>query len=138
MTEEGPMIESRAEPVQLRAGDFLPSFTSETLDGREVPDTQLWQRRNVVLLVAPREAVATQSSYMSSLDRRISELKPSDTSLVISHQPIVGVPRYTIVIADRWGEIVHLAHFPSATWPPIDDVVEWVEFIRAQCPECPP
>jgi hypothetical protein len=132
------MIESRAEPAQLRAGDFLPSFTSETLDGREVPDTQLWQRRNVVLLVAPQEAIATQSSYMTLLERRISELRPSDTSLVISHQPIAGVSLHSIVIADRWGEIVHLAHLPSGTWPSIDDVVEWVEFIRAQCPECPP
>jgi hypothetical protein len=138
MTEKGSTIESKAESVPLRAGDFLPSFTSETLDGRQMPDTQLWQRRNVVLLVAPREAIATQSSYMSSLDRRVSELKPSDTSLVISHQPIAGVAMPSIVIADRWGEIVHLAHFPSGSWPSIDDIVEWVEFIRAQCPECPP
>ena len=88
---EGPTIEAKAESVQLRPGDFLPSFTSETLDGRQVPDTQLWQRRNVVLLVAPRAAIAAQSSYLSSLDRRVSDLKPSDTSFVISHQPIAGV-----------------------------------------------
>jgi hypothetical protein len=136
MSEEPRTSESQA--AQLQAGDCLPAFTSETLDGREVPDTQLWQRRNVVLLVAPREVIATQSSYVASLDRRISELKPSDTSLVISHQPIAGVAMRSLVIADRWGEIVHLAHVPSGNWPSIDDVIEWVEFIRAQCPECPP
>jgi hypothetical protein len=23
-------------------------------------------------------------------------------------------------------------------WPPADDILDWVEFVRAKCPECPP
>jgi hypothetical protein len=48
---------------------------------------------------------------------------------VISHHAINGVPMNSLVIADRWGEVVHTAQLASnpTDWPSIDEVVEWVE-----------
>jgi hypothetical protein len=70
----------------------------------------------------------------------LAELKPDDTSLVISDHAVNGVLLDSVVIADRWGEIVHIQGLSPdlAIWPSIDDVLEWVEFIRVKCPECPP
>lgn len=125
---------------RLRPGDLVSHFEGVTLEGRDVPHEELWQHRNVVLFVVPTELGTAASSYLTALEGRLSELKPSDTSLVLSRHAIDGVPMNTLVIADRWGEVVHLSQLGSdpTGWPSIDGVVEWVEFIRVKCPECPP
>jgi hypothetical protein len=33
--------------------------------------------------------------------------------------------------------LVRLTPDPAA-WPSIDDIIAWMEFIGAKCPECPP
>jgi len=46
-----------------------------------------------------------------------------------------------VVIADRWGEIVHIAsppHGQASQLPNVDEVLSWIRFVRIQCPECPP
>jgi hypothetical protein len=138
--EDGePSVEKTGTP-RLRPGDILPSYTAVTLQGDEVPYEKLWQHSNVVLFVLSVELSAAASSYLAALDGRVNELKPYDTFLIISHHPIAGVPENSLVIADRWGEIAHVADLESdpTDWPSIADIVEWVEFIRMQCPECPP
>ena len=124
----------------LHPGDLLSHFEGQTIDGREVPYHELWQRRNLVLFVVSPELQVAASSYLMALECRLSELKPSDTSLIISHCAIYGAPMKRLVIADRWGEVAHAAELTSdpVGWPSIDDVVEWVEFVRMKCPECPP
>jgi hypothetical protein len=135
-----PTGETIDKRERLRPGNLVSNFDGVTHDGREVPYEELWQRRNFVLFVVPAELGATASSYFSALERRLADLKPADTSLVLSHQPINGVGMNGLVIADRWSEVVHAADLASdpASWPSIDDIVEWVEFIRSKCEECPP
>jgi hypothetical protein len=124
----------------LRPGDLIPRFDGATVDGREVPYEQLWQHRNVVLFVLSESVSAAARPYLGAMERRLSELKPQDTTLVVLGQRIEGVPLSSVAIADRWGEIVHIQELENdpATWPPIDDIADWVEFIRVKCPECPP
>ena len=121
-------------------GDLIPRFDGAAVDGRDVPYEELWQHRNIVLFVLAGDLAARASAYLRALDFRLSELKPPDTSLVIVDHIMDGPPMNSVVIADRWAEIVHieqLAADPRA-WPSSDDILEWVEFIRVKCPECPP
>lgn len=46
-----------------------------------------------------------------------------------------------VVVADRWGEILHIASQSAADLsrlPSVDELLSWVQFARMQCPECPP
>jgi hypothetical protein len=123
----------------LNTGDLLPRFDAAAVDGRAVPYEQLWQHRNIVLFAIPAELAGAASSYLRALDSRLAALRPSDTSLVISDH-VDGLPSKSVAIADRWGEIVHIEPLPAdrAAWPPGDDILEWVDFIRMKCEECPP
>jgi hypothetical protein len=124
----------------MNPGDLLPHFEGATINGRETPYKELWQHRNLVLLVLPAEAVTRGMPYLRALENRLAELKPPDASLLISRRPIGDVETHSLVIADRWGEIVHLVRLTPdpAAWPSIDDIIAWMEFIGAKCPECPP
>jgi hypothetical protein len=42
-----------------------------------------------------------------------------------------------VLLADRWGEIVHLtAASESARSPAPGELIEWLEYIQNRCPEC--
>lgn len=124
----------------LRRGDLITHFDGTDVDGRGVPYDQLCQHRNVVLFVLSKYLAAAASTYLRALEVRLSELKPPDTSLVISDHALADLPQPSIAISDRLGEIVHIEQLAAEPerWPPIDEILEWVEFIRVRCPECPP
>lgn len=124
----------------LRRGDLIPRFEGAASDGRPIEYDRVWQQRNVVLFALPAGRDAAASRYLTALERGLTELKPADTSLVVSNSPIAGLPPNTLAIADRWGEIAHIERLASdcSSWPSIDDILEWVEFVRMKCPECPP
>jgi hypothetical protein len=124
----------------LHRGNLLPRFDGTTVQGRRLEHEQLWQHRNVVLFVLTANLHDAARAYLGALDMRLSELKPDDTSLVISDHAVDGVPLDGVVIADRWGEIVYIQGLSPnlAVWPSIDDLLDWVEFVRVKCPECAP
>jgi hypothetical protein len=124
----------------LSPGDLIPTFEGETVDGHRLRYEEVWQRRNLVLFVLSATARAEASSYIADVQARLSPLRPDDTTLVISDHKINGVPLDTVVVADRWGEIAYIQDLASdpAEWPSVDEILEWVEFIRVRCPECPP
>ena len=96
--------------------------------------------RNVVLFVVTADLSAAASPYLTPLESRLSELKPDDISLVVVNHSIDGLPLNSVIIVDRWAEIAHLERLASdhEAWPSIADMLEWVQFIRVECPECPP
>ncbi len=59
----------------------------------------------------------------------------SAAEVVVTTSAIEGVPQPGAVVADRWGEIHHVTTI-DPTAPDLDDLVEWVRFVRMQCPEC--
>jgi hypothetical protein len=124
----------------LSPGDLIPFFEGETIDGRRLRYEEVWQRRNVILFVLSATARAEASVYLSGVQARVSELRPDDTTLVVCDRKINGVPLDGVVVADRWGEIAYIRELTShpGEWPSVNEILEWVEFIRVKCPECPP
>lgn len=125
--------------VRVRTGELVPHFEATTIDGAHVRYADLWQQRNLVLYSLPRGTVAAARGYLDELRSRIAQLRPDDVTLVASEGSIPRIPESSLLICDRWGEIEHVASLSDdmQRWPAIDDIIEWLEFIRSKCPECP-
>jgi hypothetical protein len=93
----------------------------------------------VVLLLVPPGATGRAGGYLDALRARIAQLRPDDVTLVATEDAGSRLPPSTLLICDRWGEIEHVAPLSDDVqrWPDIDEIVEWLEFIRSKCPECP-
>jgi hypothetical protein len=125
--------------VRVRTGELVPHFEAMTMDGAQVRYADLWQQRNLVLYSVPRGALPEARDYLDALRSRIAQLRPDDVTLVTIEGAVPRVPESSLLICDRWGEIEHVASLSDdvQSWPAIDDIVEWLEFIRSKCPECP-
>jgi hypothetical protein len=129
-----------ATRTEARLG-YVPHFDVTTVSGQRVEYDQIWQRRNLVLLVAcpPEREAALQ--WASQLDARRPEFEDAETTVVVTTEAVPGLSPPQVVVADRWGEILHLETPPAgdlSQFPHIDEVLSWVRFARIQCPECPP
>jgi hypothetical protein len=50
---------------------------------------------------------------------------------------VPGVQAPGALIADRWGEIIHItAVAESAQSPAAEDLLGWLEYVQNRCPEC--
>jgi hypothetical protein len=69
------------------------------------------------------------------------EFEQADTSVVVTSDGVRGFVAPGVVIADRWGEILHAASPPGGDLtqlPTVSELLSWVRFAQIQCPECPP
>lgn len=120
----------------LQRGDLLPHFAVRTVDGGTLAYSTIWQRRNLVLLLIGTDPEATNRAR-SAVESRKCDFATADTEIVITADAIDGLPARGCVIADRWGEIVHMASVgPTTTFPPVDELLEWVSYTQMRCPEC--
>jgi hypothetical protein len=129
-----------ATRTEARLG-YVPHFDVITLAGQRVRYQEIWQRRNLVLvIVSPREREAAVL-YASQLEGRRNEFEEAETTVVVTADIVPGLSAPRVVIADRWGEILHI-EAPVAgdvsTLPNVEELLSWVRFARIQCPECPP
>ncbi len=77
--------------------------------------------------------------YAAQLLRREPDFAAEEAALVISADPVERFPRRGVVVADRWGEVVYSREAEAgADLPAVEDLLDWVRFLRSQCPECPP
>lgn len=119
----------------LKPGDILPHFTVTDLEGRTVDYSSIWQRRNLVLVMLPDDSPSSRD-YAEQLASR-AKAQSEDTSWIVTRNRVEGLPYPGAIVADRWGELIHVApaadvaHLPSP-----DDLAEWVEYVRYRCPEC--
>jgi hypothetical protein len=126
----------------LQPGDRMPFFEIATRMGAAASYREHWQRRNVVLVVVP--ATATWNAYVERLERRGADIARHDAVLIITAEPIPGLPPASVAIADRWGELHYVAAAgpaPSAaaeasSLPDAGGILEWLEYIQHRCPEC--
>ena len=119
----------------LQNNDPVPHFVIRAHDGGLVDYSTIWQRRNL-LLVAIDSATASER-YVSELAHRIPEFEEQETTVVITHDGIAGLPTPGLIVADRWGEIIHLVTPKTASdFPTADQLLPWVEAIEYGCPEC--
>jgi hypothetical protein len=127
---------------RLDSGQQLPHFVVATLGGERVDYRDIWQRRNLLLVALDSGGPSDRATaeYVAALQALAPMLHANDTQLLVTADPIGGVEPNSIVIADRWGEIMHVANGRSGArgLPPVADLLEWLNYVRIQCPECPP
>ena len=129
-----------AARTETRFG-YVPHFEVTTIDEDRVLYREIWQRRNLVLvLVAPDQRGAAER-YAQQLTDRQHEFEDAETSIVVTADSLPGLPPPRVVIADRWGEILHIASAPGGDVSQllsVEEALTWVRFAQIQCPECPP
>ena len=124
-----------AETKTVERGDRVPDFDVKTLGGDVFSYTTIWQQKNLVLVVLPAEG--TDSAYASELSARTSEFHDGKSACIVTREPVAGVPAPSPLVADRWGEIVHVAapaHVEDL--PTVSELLEWIDYVEQRCPEC--
>jgi hypothetical protein len=127
-------------PIKPALG-YVPHFDVTTVDGQRVPYQALWQRRNLLLIIVRPDQRESAVQYASLLAARRDEIEQAETTVVVTTDAVQGLPPPRVVVADQWGEVFYSASPPSADvsqFPPVDELLSWLQFVRMQCPECPP
>jgi hypothetical protein len=139
MARPAPMTLHVGQEVSpmLQTGDLVPHFAVTTFSGESFDYSDIWQRKNLVLVLLPHANSAATTKFVDQLIAQMSELTTDDSACVITRDGISGVQRPGIVVADRWGEIHHVADGKTVDdLPGPDDVIEWLRYVQHQCPEC--
>jgi hypothetical protein len=123
----------------LSEGHTLPHVCFRTLAGRTIDYTELWQKRALALVMLDADRVEPWRSFSCSVLAREDELDALETTLVVTREPVPGLASPVMLVADRWGEIVHLRPLTftgAAVEPTADDLVRWAAGVLHRCPEC--
>jgi hypothetical protein len=124
-----------ADVNPLQAGGAVPHFVVRRLDGSVVDYRSIWQHRNLVLVTLPR--TPADDRYATEMAERKSAFDEQESTCVITREDIPGLPAPALLVADRWGEIVHVVMPQAATGlPSADLLLQWLEAIEYRCPEC--
>ena len=116
--------------------DPVPHFTVRTCDGSTIAYSTIWQQQHLVLITLPEKPTSDGADYVSRVTERLKTVR-DDTALVITRDPIIGLPGPGVLIADRWGEIAEVFHASQvALLPAPESLLEWIEHVRQRCPEC--
>ena len=119
----------------LQIGGAVPHFVVRGHDGSVIGYSTIWQRRNLVLVAITSAKDSEQ--YVSELLRRTPAFSEHETTVVVTPGRISGLATPGLVVADRWGEIVHIVTPKAVTdLPPPTTLLQWVEAIEYRCPEC--
>jgi hypothetical protein len=125
---------------------MLRDLAAHTLEGQPVQLSDLRGRRNLVLIFAGTDA--EEGRLISELQACGEAVREEEAVAAVfaAADPDArawygalagdGTPRAALYVSDRYGEIYFAAHpergqaLPSAA-----EVLEWLRFINAQCPE---
>jgi hypothetical protein len=125
------------EVNMLQRGDSVPHFEVRRLEGEPFRYSAIWQRKNLLLVAIPTLDSEPTSAYAAEVIARVREFGDPDFECVITQDRVPGVSAPAIVVADRWGEIVFAVEKPDvADLPPPQELMEWLNYVRNQCPEC--
>src|SRR3712207_4999959 len=116
--------------AMLQRGDSIPHFEARTVRGELFSYSTIWQRRNVVLVTLPAEESEALRSYVSRVMARQPEFSAIDSECVVTRDRVSGVPSPGVVVADRWGEVVHLAsasQVEELTSP--EELLDWLDYL---------
>jgi hypothetical protein len=125
----------------LGKGDLFPHVTVRRLDGREFSYADVWQRRSLLLVSLPAATPSPDSpddlEYLARLSANREAFDEYGAEVVATRDTVPGLPSPSILVADRWGEIVAVKHADRASeLPPVEELVDWVRFVAQACPEC--
>jgi hypothetical protein len=116
--------------VILQRGHSVPFFDIEAADGTRRSYRDLWQRRSLLLVSVPAPGLDA-----AQLTARLREKVGDDAEVIVSAETVEGLPRPGVLVADRWGEIVHVAPLDPAAVD-VEDLAAWVRYVQIKCPEC--
>ena len=147
------------------SGHHLQPFTLPDATGRTVQLWQYLQRSNVMLFFHHGVNCAACEAFLQELAAQLDAYRQEETAVVaigpdepaenrhlaarLGHPfPFLSDPAgrviaqqgfvtSSLIIADRWGEI-WAAWLGGTTHqlPSEQDILQWLSFIEAQCPEC--
>lgn len=119
----------------LQRGDAVPHAEVRTIEGALFRYATIWQRRNLLLVVLP--ASAAGDTYAAEVSSRGGEFRDLATECVITRDSVPGLAGPAVLVADRWGEIVHVAATARvAELPAPEALLEWLDYLERRCPEC--
>jgi hypothetical protein len=121
----------------LQRGDSIPHFEVKRFGGERFGYSTIWQRRNLVLLAIPAAESEAPGAYISLLMALRSEFSAKEAECVVTGDRVPGIQSPAVVVADRWGEIVHVAtaaQVDDLTSP--EELLDWVDYLERRCPEC--
>ena len=80
---------------------------------------------------------AACEAYIAQLTVQIAAFACRNSECVITRDHVPGISSPSVVVADKWGEIVYVATTSDvAALPPAQELVDWVSYLQIQCPEC--
>jgi peroxiredoxin len=121
----------------LQRGDLVPHFEVKTVEGELFSYSTIWQRRHLVLIAIRAAESEVPETNVSELMARKSEFTAKDAECVVTADRVPGIRSPAVVVADRWGEIVHVAttsQVEDLTSP--EELLDWVDYLARRCPEC--
>src|SRR5688572_10298742 len=115
----------------------VPMFTvTDAFDGTRVAYEEVWQRR-ILLLVTMPPGDTTGAAYGATVAAHAGVLEGDDVRVIVTCDPIAGMPSPGVLVADRWGGISDdQAAARVADLPAADDIIEWLRYVQSRCPEC--
>jgi len=120
----------------LKQGDLLPHFSVTDLSGRRVDYASIWQRKPLVLVMLS-DTGPSSHAYAEHVITRARDSKDGDVAWLVTSDRIAGLPSPVAIVADRWGELIHVAHAADiAHLPRPEELLEWIDFLQHRCPEC--
>ncbi|HEX2311892.1 MAG TPA: hypothetical protein VHH91_14365 [Vicinamibacterales bacterium] len=118
----------------LQPHDQVPHFVVTDVGGRTVTYAAIWQHAHLVL-VSLGNAEAPDERLHLYVDK-IRAWAADDLACVVTRDAVPGLPSPGAIVADRWGEIVHVTRVEPRSLPSAENLGEWVAYLRIQCPEC--
>ena len=121
----------------LERGDSVPHFEVRGLDGEPFTYSTIWQHKNLLLVTIPTIDSESTSAYAADVTTRVREVGDQDIQCIITRDRVPGISAPAVVIADRWGEILFAVERSDvADLPAPQELVEWLNYVSNQCPEC--
>ncbi len=123
--------------MMLNKGDHVPRFQCTTIDDVHINYADLWQKKNLALVCLSEDDSPDAQSYIQELRDAQRALAVHDAVVVVTTNPIEGMPLLGCAVADRWGEMQWIASAEKvSTLPSAREIAAWLHFVEIQCPEC--
>ena len=121
----------------LNKGDHVPRFECVTIDDIRVNYADLWQKKNLALLCLSEDDSPEAQTYIQQLREALPALAVHDAVVVVTTNPIDGMPLPGCAVADRWGQMQWVASADRIVdLPSPREIAAWLQFVEIQCPEC--
>lgn len=119
----------------LKKGDQVPHFEVTDVDGGLIRYADVWQHKHLLLVVLS-DSPGTDG-YIKAVKEQTAKVSAHDVICVVTRDSIAGIDPGGVVMADRWGEVQYVVSGAMlAQLPPAGELLEWLEYVQHQCPEC--